>query len=127
MPADSHLAQNVNAIEHRDECANDDNHGVQSGNADEDLSKITDNVPDSQNNHEHSLGENDTNVLTSNDTTEIESQTTNSAESFGGNEFIRKQWHRRLRTPVWARCSIKQTIFFLSFYFPIRLFCLFFV
>lgn len=82
----------------------------------------TDNVPeqnDSQNNHENSLGENDNdttnayNDLTSIDdtTTENENHTSISTNSFGGSEFIR---NRRLRTPVWARCSIKILFFLFS-------------
>lgn len=123
-------------FENRDECANDDadnkdeideNSSELIGNADMDFDSKTDDVPEhtvSPNNREFSLGENNNetiiaqNDITSNDDsiiinktiatdTEHESQTTSSTNSFGDTEFIRKQWHRRLRTPVWARCSIQ--------------------
>lgn len=32
---------------------------------------------------------------------------TNETQTIFGNDILRKQWHRRLRTPVWARCSIQ--------------------
>lgn len=121
MPADS---ESIIEIENRGECANDDGDNNNVIDVVEQCEKIDDtntkdieikidDVPeqiDSQNNHENSLGENENetnnayNDLTSNDD---ESQTSiSTTNSFGGSEFIRKQWHRRLRTPVWARCSI---------------------
>lgn len=129
-------------IENRGECANEDadnkdeideNSSEFIGSADMDLDIKTDDVPEqivSSNNHEFSLGENNNetinaqNDIASNDDsiiinktiatdTEQESQTT-IPTNFGDTEFIRKQWHRRLRTPVWARCSIQIHIIHLS-------------
>ncbi|XP_031624915.1 calcium/calmodulin-dependent 3',5'-cyclic nucleotide phosphodiesterase 1-like isoform X5 [Contarinia nasturtii] len=103
-----------NEIENNGECGNNDGGGddvvdSNSGNADMDFEIKTDDVPDqcdSQNNHDNSLGENDNETkahdLTSNSTTENDANPT-TTNSFGDSEFIRKQWHRRLRTPVWAR------------------------
>lgn len=114
---DSQSAESINKTDDCDECANDKHQDdVNSENADKttDFDRKTDDVPDkndSQNNHEHSLGENQ---LSSN-TNEIE--TSNTTNSFGGCNFIRKQWHRRLRTPVWARCSIIQIYSVLYFFF----------
>lgn len=126
--ADSHSAGSINRIEESGKCASDKNQDdVESVNADtKDLEIKTNDVPDksdSQNNHDYSLGENETNTLSSNNnTTETESQTPNSANSFGGCEFIRKQGNRRLRTPVWARCSIIQIYSFSFFLFDFSVF-----
>lgn len=115
-------------IENSGECGNNDNDGgvgggddddvvvvktsANSDNADMDLEIKTDDVPDqtdSRTNLDNSLGANDNETkvhdLTSNNTTENDENQT-STNTFSDSEFIRKQWHRRLRTPVWARCSI---------------------
>lgn len=128
-----------NIFENSDECANNNDNGdddddvisvtcVKSDNADTDLDIKTNDVPDMTDSHNHfdnSLGEHDTqaNQLTTVDDnidTTSNCNSDNTTNSFGGSEFIRKQWHRRLRTPVWARCS---NLF--SLHFILSISCLF--
>lgn len=123
-----------------DECTNhnqgdndDDDEHVNSDNATMKNCNIqTDDVPDSQNTDQISLDVHECNAkqCTTNVTTDIQTTHRNddnddSANSCGGHELKQKQWHRRLHTPVWARCSIKNknkfnTFFqfcFVAFYF----------
>lgn len=112
---DSVRAKNV---DDSDECANnnqDNNDEVNCDNAvTANLDIHTDDVPDSQNIDQISLDEHETNAkhcTTTNDTTEIDTahrndESANSGDG-GGHELKQKQGHRRLHTPVWARCSIK--------------------
>lgn len=114
---DSVRAKNV---DDSDECANNnqDNNDDDEVNCDNavtaNLDIHTDDVPDSQNIDQISLDEHETNAkhcTTTNDTTEIDTahrndESANSGDG-GGHGLKQKQGHRRLHTPVWARCSIK--------------------
>lgn len=78
-------------------------------------------VPDSENAaNQISLGEHKINAKQNASTATATTATTtdseqDAADSIGGDAWLRqKQWHRRLQTPVWARCSIKTQIFFLQ-------------
>lgn len=94
-------------------------------------------VPDSQNaENQISLGEHEINEKQIASTTTAITITTatnvstnieqNAADSIGGDTWLRqKQWHRRLHTPVWARCSIKIKFFsytFCALFLPLYLF-----
>lgn len=111
----------TNNVDDSDEYANknqdknndDDDDDIKCDNAVANLDIRTDDVPDNQNIDQISLDEHETNVkhcTTENDTTEINTTHRNndeSANSCGGDhELKQKQCHRRLHSPVWARCSI---------------------
>lgn len=74
-------------------------------------------VPDSQNNNQICLDELKTNAKrnasNNNTTDDIDTAHKNDAGVGSGDddELRQKLWHRRLHTPVWARCSKHKSIF----------------
>lgn len=94
-------------------------------------------VPESQNaDNQISLGEHEinkkqiaSNVTTATTAISIIRTTTDidrnaDADLIGGDAWLRqKQWHRRLHTPVWARCSILKSNNFFFYTFCANLVC----
>lgn len=113
---DSHAESST--IKNDNDDVDDDKKQINSKNG---VTIINIDVPDSQNaENQISLGEHEINAkqIASNDATAtaitintatVSTIEKNAADLIGGDAWLRqKQWHRRLHTPIWARCFFFQ-------------------